>query len=240
MKSDRQRSLFDSGDESIEAAHAPAIQQQWTRTLEEGVAPEPSLPAAASSQNCVASEVPEDCEWVSFLRSHRRVPHIGDDKKPWEYRGWLMYYRLLLEDHLDIPKRWDYWYRTMAAGHLLDEPIPKIRFGGVDSGGRSEGHKLIDQWIRLVERFGEGWSSPMTLLLDWLLWGFGLSAERPAVTPQLNEQLYRAVNIGPMVLHPYDYFGEWIALQKGHWNPNAFYPTPHEVVELMVEINFSV
>ncbi len=148
-----------------------------------------------------------------------------------------MYYRLLLEEHCDIPKRWDYWYRTMAAGHLLDEPIPQVLFGGI--GERSEGYKLIDQWIRLVDSFGEGRSSPMDVLLDWLLWGFGLAAVPPQIPPRLNEELYRAVNIGPLLLKPYDYFGEWIALQKGKWNPHAFYPTPHEVVELMTAINFS-
>jgi hypothetical protein len=50
------------------------------------------------------------------------------------------------------------------------------------------------------------------------------------------EQLYRQVDIGPMLVKPHDYFGAWIALQKGNWNPRAFYPTPHGVVEMMVRV----
>jgi hypothetical protein len=180
---------------------------------------------------------PDDCEWVAFLREHHRVPQVTDRKKPWEYRGWLMYYRLLLEEHLEISARWDYWYRTMAAGRLLDEPIPQLHF--VSGGERSEGYKLIDQWVNLIDRYGGGWSSPMPVLLDWLLWGFGLNNEQPALKPELNEQLYRAVNIGPLLFAPHDYFGEWIANQKGKWNPHAFFPTSEHVVQLMVEMNFA-
>jgi hypothetical protein len=79
----------------------------------------------------------------------------------------------------------------------------------------------------------------MTVLLDWLLWGFGLSVDKPSLSTELNEQLYRAVNLGSLLLQPYDYFGAWLADQQGKWNPNAFYPTPHHVVELMVQMNFA-
>lgn len=124
------------------------------------------LPAA---EKLVTSEPLEDCEWTAFLRKHGRVPQLADTKKPWEYRGWLMYYRMMLEERLDIPPRWDYWYRTMAAGGLLDEPIPQLRFSG--GGERFEGYRMIEDWIRLIDRYGGGWSSPMSVLLDWLLWG---------------------------------------------------------------------
>ena len=36
-----------------------------------------------------------------------------------------MYYRILLEDHLDIPKRWDYWYpRPRVPTTTLLPPLP--------------------------------------------------------------------------------------------------------------------
>jgi hypothetical protein len=37
--------------------------------------------------------------------------------------------------------------------------------------------------------------------------------------------------------HPHDYLGTFVAEQKaGGWNPTGFYPTPHEIVELMVQM----
>jgi hypothetical protein len=66
--------------------------------------------------------------------SEPRVPLVSDARKPWEYPGWLMHYRIMLEEHPEIPQRWDYWCRTMAAGHLVDEPIPEIHFTGGGAG----------------------------------------------------------------------------------------------------------
>jgi hypothetical protein len=242
MKPTLQRSLFEVEEATAERKLEPASSPVVTPALEiVKQSPSPSVHHASppTPEEWMACVKVDDCEWVAFLRKHGRVPHLSDAKKPWDYPGWLMYYRVLAEEHLDIPKRWDYWFRTMIAGRLLDEPIPQMRFTG-EGGERSEGYKLIDQWIHLIDRYGGGWSSPMTVLLDWLLWGFCLSADKPSLSAELNEQLYRSVNIGPLLLEPHDYFGEWIANQKGKWNPRAFYPTPEHVVELMIQINFSV
>ena len=70
----------------------------------------------------------DDCEWSAFLNEHGRVPMIGDAKKPWQYRGWLLYYRFMMEEHPGVGRRWDYWFRTMTAKSLLDVPIPTITF----------------------------------------------------------------------------------------------------------------
>jgi len=122
--------------------------------------------------------------------------------------------------------------RTRVAGKLLDEPIPALQF---EICGPREGHKSLEDWLRLIDRLHSHWS-PMDTLLDWFLWGFALSHEPPKVSDRLNEELYRAVNIGPLLLKPHDYLGEWIANQKGKWNPHAFFPTPHSVVEFMIRL----
>jgi hypothetical protein len=59
------------------------------------------------------------------------------------------------------------------------------------------------------------------------------------VSAQLQEQLYRTINLGPLLLEPYDYLGAWIADQKGKWNPHAFFPTPHHAVEMMAQMTFA-
>jgi hypothetical protein len=241
MKSPLQRSLFEEPGEVQERSEPRPLTVPRTQLAiaEISVPIKPDRLRDESEATCVACGEAADCEWTAFFLKHGRVPTVSDVKKPWDYQGWLMYYRLLLEEDLEIPKRWDYWYRTMADGHLLEEPIPEIRFTGGELGDRSEGYKLIDQWVRVVERYGEGWSSSLTVLLDWLLWGLGLTADKPSVGAELHEQLYRTINLGPLLLKPYDYLGAWIADQKGKWNPNAFHPTPHEVVELMAQVNFA-
>src|SRR5581483_225538 len=187
----------------------------------------PLLPSTADSGASV-----EHCEWSAFLNEHGRVPMIEDAKKPWQYRGWLLYYRFMLEGHPGVGSRWDYWFRTMTAKALLDVPIPTVHFSTCAD---KQAMKDLEGWIRLVDRHKGGWAAIDTLL-DWFLWGFGYSKSQPELPQELNENLYRQVNIGPMLLRPYDYLGEWIAAQKGSWNPNAFYPTPHSVAEMMVQL----
>jgi hypothetical protein len=193
--------------------------------------------SAACSEMVEAADSSEraDCEWAAFLRTHGRVPMLDDAKKPWEYRGWLLYYRFMIEDHPGVGHRWEYWYRTMATKKILDEPIPQVSFADACD---KQVMNYLELWVRLVDRYRNGGSAVDTLL-DWFLWGFGYSDRDPQLPHELNESLYRQVNIGPMLLRPYDYLGEWIMMQKGRWNPNAFYPTPHSIVEFMVRLTMS-
>jgi hypothetical protein len=199
--------------------------------------PETATATPAVSEIRVVEESTPMCDWSQFVLDNGRVPMISDDRKPWTYKGWLMHYRFLMDEHLDIPKRWDYWARTMQAGKLLDEPIPRISF--TSRGLNSQGEKLLTKWVEIVEVHGRGWSS-LSDLMDWLLFGFGLADELPKVfDDRLNEKLYREVNIQPLVEQPADYFGAWIAERKSSkWNTTGFYPTPHEVCEMMCQMNF--
>jgi hypothetical protein len=193
-------------------------------------------PVAASAEMIPNSAINAGSGWIEFMFENGRVPMIGDVKKPWEYSGWLLYYRLLLEEHPQIGKRWDYWWRTKVAGTILDEPIPPIEFCRTND--TRAGLKLFDSWISIVARYHSHWSA-VNALLDWFLWGFGLIKQPPVFPVELNEALYRNVNLGPLLLQPFDYIGTWICDRKGAWNPHAFFPTPHEVVELMVQFTLS-
>jgi len=128
--------------------------------------------------------------------------------------------------------RWGYHLRTLDAGRLLDESIPQIAFGAPDP----KVHGLLHEWCELVGHDCGGWSDFRTLL-DWLSWGLALANEEPSLGEQVNEKLYRAVDVGPLLEHPYDYLGDFVAQGKARrWNPTAFFPTPHNVVELMVRM----
>src|SRR5258708_12460803 len=129
----------------------PSTEQQLSLFVSDDV----PVPAHPESQ-CVAPFIRDativpvlgtsDADWVQFCQEHGRIPMICDQKKPWEYRGWLMYYRLLLEDTGQVGYRWDYWARTMSAGRLLDEAIPQISFSGENRAGT----RLAEDWITLA------------------------------------------------------------------------------------------
>src|SRR5205809_1187282 len=147
-----------------------------------------------SAQNIPSPTVNVGDGWIEFMLEHGRVPMIADVKKPWEYSGWLLYYRLLLEEHPEIGKRWGYWWRTKVAGTILDEPIPPIEFRTTND--TQAGLELFDSWISIVARYHSHWSA-VNALLDWFLWGFGLIKQPPVFPVELNEALYRNVNLGP-------------------------------------------
>jgi hypothetical protein len=144
----------------------------------------------------------------------------------------LPYVILIHENNPAGPNRWGYYLRTLEAGRLLNEPIPQITFGPPDTKVFSR----LRDWCRLVGRDCGGWTDFRTLL-DWLCWGLALSGQAPHLSEKTNEKLYRQVNVQPLLEKPHDYLGAFVAEQKAHgWNPTGFYPTPHEVVELMVQM----
>jgi hypothetical protein len=169
----------------------------------------------------------------AFFNRNRRLPRLGDDPPPWAYRGWLLPYVIQLHALLpSVADRWGYHLRTLEAGKLLEEPIPQIRFGPADETVFS----LLHDWSRLVGHDCGSWGD-FRILLDWLSWGLALCKEAPLLSDKVNEGLYRQVNLGPLLATPHDYLGEYVARGKAWgWNPTAFFPTPHPVVECMVRM----
>lgn len=165
-----------------------------------------------------------------FVARENRLPRLGDSVPPWEYKGWNLPYVIGIHEAGLCGNRWGYLLQTLETGKLPAEPIPKVQFGERDKAVMS----LLDQWTRLVGWDMGGWSD-WSRLLEWLGWSLGLTAEPPRLSPEVNEKLYRTVNLGPMLQNPYDYLGAWVSEHKATgWNPTAFYPTPHQIVKLMV------
>jgi N-6 DNA Methylase len=170
---------------------------------------------------------------TAFIQRERRLPRLGDTPPPWHYRGWLLPYVIQLHSLVPaVADRWGYHLRTLEAGKLLDEPIPPIAFAPPDN----KVFPLLREWSRLIGWDCGGWSDFRTLL-DWLCWGLALSHEQPRLSDEVNEKLYRQVNLEPLLKRPYDYLGEFVTIHKAKgWNPTGFYPTPHPVVECMVQL----
>jgi hypothetical protein len=95
---------------------------------------------------------------------------------------------------------------------------------------------MLEQCLRLIHHEDHSWAS-FNRLVDWLAWGLAVSREIPPLKEDTHEALYRTFNLEPLLLNPHDYLG-WMLAERHRdgWNPNAFFPTPHPVVELMVQL----
>jgi hypothetical protein len=179
---------------------------------------------------------PPEFDVATLVAQNARLPRLGGAVPPWRNRGWLVPY--VVELHRVIPavaNRWGYHSNTLKAGCLLAEPIPQIAFRSADKRVFS----MLRDWSRLIGNDCGGWSDFRTLL-DWLCWALALSRNEPRLSEAVNEKLYRAVDIAPLLQAPYDYLGDFVAEGKAKgWNPTAFYPTPHNVVELMVRMTMA-
>ena len=170
---------------------------------------------------------------ASFIGTENRLPRLGDLVPPWRYRGWLLPYVFLIHEFCPaVANRWGYYFRTLEAGKLLDDPIPQISFGAPDQHVFS----LLRDWSSLIGEDCGGWSD-FRSLLEWLSWGLSLSGEAPHVSDAVQKSLYRKVDVGPLLQAPHDYLGDFVALGRARgWNPTGFYATPHPVVECMVRM----
>lgn len=187
--------------------------------------------------------LPSTPDIQEFIREHGRYPRLGDPVAPWEYRGWALPYVIDAPQYFpEIPDRWGYLLATREAGKLLDEPIPRLEFASAHASDRASVRSQVMKWVELVDRYEGGWSSFLRLV-EWLAWALGVSHHQPQLRDGADEALYRGVNLIPLLQHPSDYLGAILSDSKGNsksWNPHAFFPTPHEVVEMMVRMLMDV
>lgn len=151
--------------------------------------------------------------------------------------GWLL--PILLEVEGRCWGRWDHWMRTTEEGRILDEPIPQIDFcGSANPLVRKMHEKALDS----TSRHGgwEGWDSwrLFDYYLDWLLYGFGdrrqpHPPEEPS--PGAFSRLWQVFCLEAMIAWPCDTFGDLMA-ENRHGRGAGFFPTPENVVELMVRM----
>jgi hypothetical protein len=172
----------------------------------------------------------------AFVLEQGRLPRLGDSVPPWQYRGWLLYYVQLADSDRRLPGRWNHYLQTIEAGCVLDEPIPQIEFSECPP---SDGRKMLERCLDLIHRQDYSWSA-FHQFVNWLAWGLAVSRELPVFEERTHEELYRAFNLEPLLLDPHDYLGEILADRRsGGWNPHAFFPTPHTIVEMMVRMTFA-
>jgi hypothetical protein len=178
------------------------------------------------------------------LKKYSREPIAPDfNGKPRLYWGWLVPYLLEADD--TFLGRWDYWAELCYDGELKPEQgaIPPIKFM---SHHEPNVWKMLEGCLNAVTTYGswEGWSSSSNFeyFLDWLLFSLGHSGQRelprePMGCEGAALRLYQVFNLAPLLLWPYDYLGEFMAV-SGFGKAAGFYPTPHSIVELMTRMLF--
>lgn len=165
------------------------------------------------------------------------IPNLERDLE-W---GWLIPFMVLIDEKLD--RRWEYWGRTMMAGRLLDEPIPRIEF---DPDQGSNARKNLEDSLNCIPRHGswEGWSSwtYVDYFLDWLLFAFGHSGHKvepkePAGCEGASMRLYQVFDLGLQMKYPNDNLGDILA-ENRFGQKAGFYPTPGHIVDCMTRMLF--
>ena len=161
---------------------------------------------------------------------------LQDDLQRDLQSGFLVPY--LLDVETMLWGRWDYWTQVQIGGALPEAPIPKIDFIGLDRSRGNYGQKMLLRCIDAVG--GSGWSLSRSIeaVLDFALFGFGYLKELPEEpTPGAWMRLYQLFDLWPLLIWPYDYLGDIMA-EAGIGKGADFYPTPHEICEMMTLMNY--
>jgi hypothetical protein len=181
------------------------------------------------------TETRADLDVNKFVLEHGRMPFLSDSIPPWHYRGWLLLQVQFADAHPGAAGRWIHYMRTLEAGHLLDEPIPRINFTSMPA---PAGLKMIEKCVELLSYRDSPWTA-FEKFVAWLAWGLPVSKRMPEIEEATSEALYRTFNFESLILHPHDYLGHYLADHRSKgWNPNAYFPTPQTVCEMMATIVF--
>jgi len=177
-------------------------------------------------------------EWLAFCRTHGRMPSFEDTPRPWMYKGWSLYYVILLQtcNAPAIPQRWGYLIDTLMHGVLPSEGIPWVTFHQPYQEAAKPAFAQVQRWVSIIERDGGGWRA-LVSLLEWLGWSLGVHDSPPELRENVCETLYREVNLRHLLVAAGDYLGTLISQRFGG-GPNAFFPTPQGVCNAKAEMVF--
>lgn len=180
-----------------------------------------------------------DPEFFEFARARGRVPALGDDPAPFTYRGWLLWQVWLMSCHESVAPRWPFYFRLLAAGRLLDEPIPRLDL--VEPAVQKKNPH--GQLGKLVEKLGRelGYGErALNALVEWL--AFALAVDFDGTPPDLPESvqsmLYREFDPSPLLVTPQDVLGSMLEEFRGKGTAkraSGFFLTSPTLCEFMTQ-----
>ena len=172
--------------------------------------------------------------FTEFMKQEKRIPMIENGDQPWNYRGWLLYYIQKLHAHprCTFPDRWGYLMRIKMG--LPTGSIEHVRYNQPCK----DAIKNLDSCMEIISQENKHrWWGNFIGLIDWLAFATGVSNQESNLNQETQKNLYQTFDAGLWLQTPYDYLGDFICAKSGNgWNPHAFYPTPHEMVELLVKM----
>lgn len=181
----------------------------------------------------VAAKDFQEPEWLRMWRS------VGSGEAKWDdysfrertCKGWFQPYLFIIDSMFS--RRWAYWTEVLLTSEA--GPIPQISFSEARD---KETLKMLSDCLDV--RYSTGDDMSFTGFLEWLLWGFGdIDGRNDQINDRTNEALYRRFNLGLMLKNPSDYFGYIKCENRGRGkDPLGFFPTPHNVCELMARMTY--
>lgn len=171
-----------------------------------------------------------------FILENGRLPKVDDEVKPWSYRGWIIPYIQLCEEHPSIAPRYAYVEKIIENGCLPDEPIPQVAFIHERSKDAADGMKMLHQMIKIVEN-RTGYHRSIESICEWLGYGLGVTTKPSELHADDQEKLYRLFDVSKWLLNPTDYLGEAMA-EIGHGKAGGFFPTPMNICTMMAAMTY--
>lgn len=178
-------------------------------------------------------------ELIAAAKHWPRVPDRGYRVDPERvFPGWLL--PVLQACDAMCWGRWPWHTLAWAQMRLPDEPLPRIEFEGKP---HPLALKMLEASLNAIPGCGEwqSWDSWRYLeyFLDWLLFGFGHTAERPP-EPEKGacDRLYQVFCLEALIAWPHDYFGNIMA-ENRFGRGLGFYPTPHNLSALLAGMLFT-
>ena len=175
-----------------------------------------------------------------------------------EKHGWFAHY--LLEAEARINGRWPYWAEILTSGTIGQTPIPRLHFGMVGVEGErtiaygedvERNHMLGRCGTRGEARSNLEWAfsrafdqgASLSDLIEWWLFAFGSKTvpEKPRLEARAEAAMYCGVELHRLLAHPGDWAAHIATLYYGdnrRYNAHAWFPTPINIAELMVRMQF--
>src|SRR5437868_5070457 len=117
-----------------------------------------------------------DPRFFDFIKAEGRVPHLGDAIPAYSYRGWLLFQVWLLSGARGVHSRWIHYFETLAAGRILDRPIPPLHFDAPEEAKA----RVLKSIGKIVEKLGRdhGYGErALNTLIEWLAFGLACDSD---------------------------------------------------------------
>lgn len=161
-----------------------------------------------------------------------------------------MYLHVLLMTDLFTTKRWDYWLNALYKNDISKD-IPQVNFDNVMN---HKGNKVKDMLRCCIDTPNGGGATSFNNFLNYLLYCFKPLNYHKGETSKEKEKEANKLLVGiddislknyyenfcleALLLYPGDYLGDLASEYLGS-NGNAYFPTPHNIVDCMVKLIIS-